>query len=255
MLHPGQPWLWREDWAQGYAQAEWQSTATVMTVIGVAFLLFSVPMLVNLPAELWKQHPFQIALVLFFPVAGIYLTGQSLLAYLRARKFKKMRLCFSSVPCVIGGKLQGQMETDFVFPPGATVDLKLSCVRSYVSGSGENRTRWERILWQDPKSIAVSTDGYTSYAPIEFTIPFDANPPMKASGLRIGTPSVSTRGMREAEMREVGNLIADVLEGAGRSGVSEGAQEKVRDLCRRFPFYGGQPLRGSQSLPGAGTRG
>jgi glycine hydroxymethyltransferase len=81
------------------------------------------------------------------------------------------------------------------------------------------------------------------------TIPFDSNPPMKASGLRIGTPSVSTRGMREPEMVEIGNLVADVLECGGREEPLEGARAKVQDLCRRFPFYecltgraGGRPL-------------
>ena len=172
--NPDKPWLWRDDWGQGYARAEWKSTAGIMTVIGVAFLLFSVPMLMNLPAALLREHPFQTGLVLLFPVGGVFLVGQSILAYLRARKFKDVRLKLSGVPCVVGGKLQGRLEAEFVFPPGATADLTLSCVRSYVSGSGDNRTRWERILWQEPKTLAVSTDGHTSYIPVEFTLPYDA---------------------------------------------------------------------------------
>jgi len=71
------------------------------------------------------------------------------------------------------------------------------------------------------------------------TIPFDCNPPLKASGIRLGTPSVTTRGMREEQMIEIGNLVADLLESRDRTGVTESARMRVRQLCRRFPFYGG----------------
>ncbi len=87
------------------------------------------------------------------------------------------------------------------------------------------------------------------------TIPFDTNPPMKASGLRIGTPSVSTRGMREAEMVEIGSLLAEVLGSGGSPGVLDGARARVRELCRRFPFYQGLAGRFAGPSPTAGARG
>src|SRR5947207_3749733 len=52
LQNPGKPWLWRDDWAQGYARSEWKSNATMMTVIGAAFLFFSVPMMMNVPSSL-----------------------------------------------------------------------------------------------------------------------------------------------------------------------------------------------------------
>ena len=77
-------------------------------------------------------------------------------------------------------------------------------------------------------------------------IPFDANPPLKASGLRIGTPSVTTRGMSEPEMDEIGSLLADVLESQGRKDILDRARVGIANLCHRFPFY--------QSLRGRATR-
>jgi len=69
------------------------------------------------------------------------------------------------------------------------------------------------------------------------TIPFDQNKPFVASGLRIGTPAVTTRGMKEPEMREIGRLIAEVV----REPQSEPTQRKVqlgvRELAERFPLY------------------
>jgi hypothetical protein len=50
----------------------------------------------------------------------------------------------------------------------------MSCVHSYVSGTGKNRTRWEHLLRQERQSATASTDGYMSYIPVEFKIPYDA---------------------------------------------------------------------------------
>ncbi|HVT01976.1 MAG TPA: serine hydroxymethyltransferase [Thermoanaerobaculia bacterium] len=69
------------------------------------------------------------------------------------------------------------------------------------------------------------------------TIPFDQNKPMVASGLRLGTPAVTTRGLREEDMKQVASLIAEVLDSKGDSGVIEQVRGKVREICDRFPIY------------------
>jgi glycine hydroxymethyltransferase len=68
-------------------------------------------------------------------------------------------------------------------------------------------------------------------------IPFDRNPPMTASGIRIGTPAVTTRGLREAEMETIGRLIARVLEAPEDEGVLRAVRADVLALCRTFPLY------------------
>jgi len=68
-------------------------------------------------------------------------------------------------------------------------------------------------------------------------IPFDQNPPMTASGVRIGTPAVTTRGMREPEMDQVGDFIAEVLRAHDDGAVHERVRGQVRELCERFPLY------------------
>lgn len=69
------------------------------------------------------------------------------------------------------------------------------------------------------------------------TIPFDTNSPMVASGIRVGTAAVTTRGMREAEMAAVARLICEVLAAPDDAGVQAGVRERVRLLCSRFPLY------------------
>ncbi|HUP58833.1 MAG TPA: serine hydroxymethyltransferase [Thermoanaerobaculia bacterium] len=69
------------------------------------------------------------------------------------------------------------------------------------------------------------------------TIPFDQNKPMIASGLRIGTPAVTTRGLREPEMKTIAELIARVLDSKGDEGVIAAVKKDVKALCDRFPIY------------------
>jgi glycine hydroxymethyltransferase len=68
-------------------------------------------------------------------------------------------------------------------------------------------------------------------------IPFDQNPPMVASGIRVGTPAVTTRGMREAEMDQIGDLIARVLASPDDERTLAAVKSEVERLCRNFPLY------------------
>jgi glycine hydroxymethyltransferase len=68
-------------------------------------------------------------------------------------------------------------------------------------------------------------------------IPFDQNPPMTASGIRVGTPAVTTRGMREAEMDQIGELIARVLASPEDERTLGMVKSEVERLCRKFPLY------------------
>src|SRR6202034_3173953 len=68
-------------------------------------------------------------------------------------------------------------------------------------------------------------------------IPFDTNPPMKPSGIRIGTPALTTRGMKEAEMRQVGRWIAEALLQRNDAAVLARIRKEVLSLCEAFPLY------------------
>jgi len=76
-------------------------------------------------------------------------------------------------------------------------------------------------------------------------IPFDTEKPMITSGVRLGTPAGTTRGFAEAEFRQIGNWIVEVVDGlaahgdAGNAGVEASVRAKVQTLCARFPIYPG----------------
>ena len=69
------------------------------------------------------------------------------------------------------------------------------------------------------------------------TIPFDQNPPMVASGLRIGTPAVTTRGMGEEQMETVGDLIAEALEARQNETELARIKGRVAELAGQFSLY------------------
>jgi len=68
-------------------------------------------------------------------------------------------------------------------------------------------------------------------------VPFDDKPPMVTSGVRIGTPAVTTRGMKETEMDKIAEYIDKVLSNIGNEGVYSEVRKAVGDLCKRFPVY------------------
>jgi glycine hydroxymethyltransferase len=69
-------------------------------------------------------------------------------------------------------------------------------------------------------------------------VPNDPRPPAISSGLRIGTPAITTRGFKEAETRQLSGWIADVLDHMGDESVVERTRAEVEKICRRFPVYG-----------------
>jgi glycine hydroxymethyltransferase len=75
-------------------------------------------------------------------------------------------------------------------------------------------------------------------------IPFDPLPPMKAGGIRLGSPSVTTRGMKEQEMELIGAWVAEILSHLGDAAVEQKVRKQVAELAGRFPIYESR-LRGS----------
>jgi glycine hydroxymethyltransferase len=69
------------------------------------------------------------------------------------------------------------------------------------------------------------------------TIPFDTNPPMVTSGIRLGTPALTTRGMKEDEMKVIGEFISDILNNINDSDLQRRIRSEVKELTNRFPLY------------------
>jgi glycine hydroxymethyltransferase len=107
-----------------------------------------------------------------------------------------------------------------------------------VSGGTDNHLFLLSLVGRDTTGkeaqIALDRAGITANKNM---IPFDPRKPTVTSGVRIGTPAVTTRGMREAEMATVGALVSRVLSDASNESLLEDVRGEAADLCRRFPLY------------------
>ena len=107
-----------------------------------------------------------------------------------------------------------------------------------VSGGTDNHLMlvdvWSKGLTGKDATTALGKAGITVN---QNTIPFDQNPPLKASGIRIGTPAVTTRGMGEREMEIIGDLIARVLASPNDDHAHRVVRAEVEALCQTFPLY------------------
>lgn len=91
----------------------------------------------------------------------------------------------------------------------------------------KNITGKDAQIALDEAGITVNKNG----------VPFDDKSPLITSGIRIGTPAMTTRGMEENEMRIVGDLIDEVLSNLGKTDVYHSVKNKVKELCSGFPLY------------------
>ncbi len=109
-----------------------------------------------------------------------------------------------------------------------------------VSGGTDNHLMLVDV-WMDGKGI-TGKDAEKALEAAHITvnkntIPFDQNKPFVASGLRLGTPAVTTRGMKEAEMRDIGRMIAAIVHEPQSEVVQNNVKRDVAELTARFPLY------------------
>jgi glycine hydroxymethyltransferase len=107
-----------------------------------------------------------------------------------------------------------------------------------VSGGTDNHLLlvdvFEKGILGSEAELALGKAGITVN---KNAIPYDTNPPLKASGIRIGTPALTTRGMKEQEMRIIATWIAKALEKRNDDGALERIRGEVAELANKFPLY------------------
>ncbi len=107
-----------------------------------------------------------------------------------------------------------------------------------VSGGTDNHLMlvdvFEKGILGSEAELALGKAGITVN---KNTIPYDTNPPLKPSGIRVGTPALTTRGMKEPEMRQIASWIAKALEHRNDDGALDRIRGEVADLASRFPLY------------------
>jgi glycine hydroxymethyltransferase len=132
-----------------------------------------------------------------------------------------------------------------VYQKQVVVNARAMCARLQARGyrivSGGTDNHLFLIDLSDKQITGKEADAALGHANITVNknaVPNDPRPPAITSGLRIGTPASTTRGFREAEVQQVADWIADVLDAGGAQATIDRVRGEVVALCRRFPVYG-----------------
>ena len=175
---PEQPWLWKKEWAGGHIRGGAKGKMIGAFIFATLWNLISAPVFFFVPDEVAAGNRMAL-LALIFPVVGAGLAWWAIYSLLQWRKFGKSTFEMFRVPGVLGGYLEGTIQTSVKTAPEEGFRLTLTCTRTETSGSGNNRSTTEKVLWQDTELVSrahlgAGRDGAT--VPVRFGIPYDAGP-------------------------------------------------------------------------------
>jgi hypothetical protein len=175
--NPSSPWLWRKDWANRRAESQLKKTEITAWVVCIFCNLVMIPVAVTLIPQLAHRSDPRVFLILGFCSIGVILFGVALRATLRHRRFGNTYFEFDSLPFSLGGRLSGKIHLKLDADAAHGIDLRLSCVRKIVTGSGDSRSTLQTVLWQAEQNIssgAMGMDPFSRTIPVDFAIPSDA---------------------------------------------------------------------------------
>lgn len=175
--HPEEPWLWRDDWAAGRIKSNTKASMVMSWVFAIFWNLVSWPATIFALPNALGQKGAGSYFLLIFPAVGIGLLVYAVRKTIAFAEFGKTCFEMASVPGVVGRDLKGSIQARFPHSPDHGVQLRLSCIHRYVSGSGNNSTTTETIIWRDqadvdPGDLYAGPAGTT--IPVSFHIPLDA---------------------------------------------------------------------------------
>ena len=217
--HPGEPWLWRTDWAEGKIKSSALAQPIIMLIMGLAFCgLGGVSTGFALP-EVWQKHNYAALLVLLFPLAGLGMLATFFAALRSQRRFGKSYFELAQIPIPLGGVLEGMIQTGKSLKLEHELNLKISCIRQVTTGSGKSRSTNEYILWQEEKiyssqaNLPAPEPGHTGI-PVHFKLPDNQPESTAGSGDGIHWRLAAKSKMRGPDFHAIFDLPVFKVAGA-----------------------------------------
>jgi hypothetical protein len=175
---PDSPWLWRKDWATSRAYGTNGKNAIGLAVFAGLWNLISITVAAGIVPQYFRTSDPKYLGPLVFVAVGVALTIPVIRAGLRRERFGQTYFEFASLPFSPGKPLRGTIHLRFNTTTRHGINLRLSCVRQVITGSGDNRTTSKTVLWQNDQNISERsiTPGPMGDAaiPVDFSIPSDA---------------------------------------------------------------------------------
>src|SRR5216684_2246362 len=175
--NPLSPWLWRTDWASRRAESLNQKTEITYWVICILCNLILLPVVGGLVPKMMRGGDPRAFLLLGFGLIGVILLVNAIRATIRHRRFGNTYFEFNSLPFSPGDRAAGRIHLKLETQGAQGIDLRLSCVRRIVTGSGDSRTTREAVLWQAEQNIpsgAVDPRPLGRMIPVDFALPAES---------------------------------------------------------------------------------
>ena len=175
--NPSSPWLWRTDWANSRSESIKKNIQITAWVICIFCNLITIPVAINIIPQYERSRDPRLFIVLGFCCLGVITFVFALRATLRHRRFGNTYFEFDSLPFSLGSHLRGRIHFQLESDAQHGIDLRLSCVRKTVTGTGNNRTTVQTVLWQADQNVpsgAIGSDPLGRTIPVDFAIPSDA---------------------------------------------------------------------------------
>jgi hypothetical protein len=175
--NPASPWLWRTDWASRRAESQRKKTELTAWVICILCNLVMLPVAITLLPQMARRNDPRAFLILGFCSIGVIIFVVALRATLRRGRFGNTYFEFYSLPFSPGGRLAGRIHLKLDANVARGIDLRLSCVRKMIRGSGEDQSTVQTVLWQMEQNVSYGAIGMEPAGrtiPVDFAIPPDA---------------------------------------------------------------------------------
>ncbi len=176
--NPQSPWLWQKDWAASRAESRNRNSAFGLWALAIFVNGIVFTIAISVVPQLWRTSDPKVFVLLAFCMVGVILAGVAIRASIRRKRFGQTYFEFASLPFSPGRTLKGTIHLRFNTDARHGIDLRLSCVRQVITGSGKNRSTLQSVLWQADQNVPQSSlaPGPLGDAviPVDFTVPSDA---------------------------------------------------------------------------------
>src|SRR6266849_6430295 len=175
--NPLSPWLWRTDWAMRRAESQNKNSELLFWALAILCNMITLPFLFGMVPNFIQTGDPRVFLLLGFNLLGAILIVKAARTTMQHQRFGDSYFEFDSLPFSPGERVSGRIHLRFETQAAHGIDLRLSCVRRVVSGSGKNSTTNKIVLWQADKNIpygAVGPGPLGRAIPVDFALPAES---------------------------------------------------------------------------------
>jgi hypothetical protein len=175
------PWLARPEWADNRIPSSARSGMYAIWFFAILWNAISLPATFFV-ADVWREEGALALIILLFPLIGLGMIYWALKQTLEWRRFGYTPLTMDPFPGAIGGDVGGEIELNVPYEDALVCEVTLSCLYSYVTGSGDDRTREERVEWQDSGYAQVERTAQGMRLRFRYAVPAELRASEEESG-------------------------------------------------------------------------